>query len=212
MSRTADRTGSQGWQAKWPLSKVAVVLIAFPLGIGVFTYQELFIWTPLQRWYFNEYSSSHDFPTTRGNYWLLMKTDRNGHHSVAGNSDVVPDFRGRHYLIPWVCQLFCVNGQVLFLGWEREGRGNIPSLAQRCRKILRFHDAILSSAGIRSGHRIVKWFKASRQWWIGMVHFFAACRRARNSNFSAASSLGNPPRVLMILRSDRFSDSTLLVV
>ena len=50
MTRTQDRTGSQGWQAKWPLSKVAVVLIAFPLGIGTFTYQSLFIWTPLQRW------------------------------------------------------------------------------------------------------------------------------------------------------------------
>ena len=62
-----------------------------------------------------------------------------------------------------VCQLFCVNDQVLFSGWEREGRGNIPSLAQRCRRILRFHDAVLSMAGIRSGHRIVKWFKASRQ-------------------------------------------------
>ena len=50
-----------------------------------------------------------------------------------------------------VCQLFCVNDQVLFLGWER------------CRRTLRFHDATLSRAGIRSGHRIVKWFKASRQ-------------------------------------------------
>jgi len=28
----------------------------------------------------------------------------------------------------------------------------------------------------------------------------------------ASSSFGNPPRVLMILRSDRLSDSTLLVV
>jgi len=63
-----------------------------------------------------------------------------------------------------VCQLFCVNDQVLYWGWVREGRGNIPPLAQRCRRILRFHDAALSRAGIRSGHRIVKWFKASRQW------------------------------------------------
>ena len=101
MTRTQDRPGPKGWQAKWPLSKVAVVLIAFPLGIGTFTYQSLFIWTPLQRWYFNEYSLSHDFPTTRGNYWLLMKTDRNGHHNVAGNSDVVFDSRGRHYLFPF---------------------------------------------------------------------------------------------------------------
>jgi hypothetical protein len=62
-----------------------------------------------------------------------------------------------------VCQVFCVNDQVLFLEWVREGRGNIPSLAQRCRRILRSHDAALSKAGIRSGHSIVKWFKASRQ-------------------------------------------------
>jgi len=62
-----------------------------------------------------------------------------------------------------VCQIFCVNDEVLFLGWVREGRGSIPSLAQRCRRILCFHDATLSRAGIRSGHRTVKWFKASRQ-------------------------------------------------
>jgi hypothetical protein len=62
-----------------------------------------------------------------------------------------------------VCQLFCVNDQVLFLGWVREGRGNIPSLAQRFRRTLRFHDAALSKAGIRSGHRIVKWLSAARQ-------------------------------------------------
>jgi hypothetical protein len=100
VTRTPDRTGHQGWQAKWPLSRVAVVPIAIVLGVGIFTYQECFIWTPLQRWYFNEYSLRADFPTTRGNYWLLMKTDRNGHHSVAGNSDVVPDFRGRNYRAP----------------------------------------------------------------------------------------------------------------
>ena len=42
--------------------------------------------------------------------------------------------------------------------------------------------------------------------------FFRRLPKARNNNFSAASWLGNPPRVLMILRSERFSDSTLLVV
>ena len=66
---------------------------------------------------------------------------------------------------PQVCQLFCVNDQVLFLGMGERGKGAIPpSLAQRCRRILRFHDATLSRAGIRSGHKIVKWFNASRQW------------------------------------------------
>ena len=69
------------------------------VGISIFTYQEYQVWTPLQEWYFNEYSLAHNFPTQRGNYWLLTKTDRAGHHSVASNSDVVPDTRG--HLFPF---------------------------------------------------------------------------------------------------------------
>jgi type IV secretion system coupling TraD/TrwB family protein len=86
---------------RWPLLSVGVALMAGVVGIAVFTYQEYQLWTPLQRWYFNEYSLAHDFPTQHGNYWLLTKTDRAGHHSVASNSDVVPDFRGRHNLFPF---------------------------------------------------------------------------------------------------------------
>lgn len=93
------RTHRDGIQ--WPLLSVGVALMAGVMGIAIFTYQEYQIWTPLQRWYFNEYLSAYDFPTQRGNYWLLTKTDRMGHHSVAGNGDVVSDFRGRHYLIPF---------------------------------------------------------------------------------------------------------------
>ena len=76
----------------------------------------------------------------------------------AGESHRVPSADDEVCLsgINKVCQLFCVNDQGLFLGWVREGRGNIPSLAQRFRRILRFHDAALSRAGIRSAHRIVK--------------------------------------------------------
>ena len=89
--------------------------------------------------------------------------------------------------------LLCKRPGFVFGDGSAKGRGSVPSLAQPCRKILSSHDAILSRAGIRSGHRIVKWFKVSRQWWMGIVHFFAAYRSARNSNFNAASSLGNPP-------------------
>ena len=39
------------------------------------------------------------FRPSAGNYWLLTKTDRAGHRSVASNSDVVPDTRG--HLIPF---------------------------------------------------------------------------------------------------------------
>jgi hypothetical protein len=64
-----------------------------------------------------------------------------------------------------VCQFFCVNDQVLFLGMGARGKGAIsPSLAQRFQKRFAVHDASRSKAGIRSGHRMVKWFKASRQW------------------------------------------------
>ena len=83
----------------WLLLIVGVALMAGVLGISIFTYQEYQIWTPLQEWYFNEYSLAHNFPTQRGNYWLLTKTDRAGHRSVASSSDVVPDTRG--HLIPF---------------------------------------------------------------------------------------------------------------
>ena len=85
--------------AHWLLLSVGVALMAGVLGISIFTYQEYQVWTPLQDWYFNEYSLAHDFPTQRGNYWLLTKTDQAGHRSVASSSDVVPDTRG--HLIPF---------------------------------------------------------------------------------------------------------------
>ena len=94
----------------------------------------------------------------------------------------------------------------------REGRGSIPSLAQRCRRILRFHDATLSRAGIRSGHRIVKWFKASLQLWIGIVHFLAACRNRQVQQLQRRLLVGERARVLMILRIDAVQRLDALVV
>src|SRR5580658_612068 len=79
-----------------------------------------------------------------------------------------------------------------------------------CKSAPGFHTR--SPAGIRSGHRILNRFIAAFQFCIGIVHFFAAFRSARYNNFRAASSFGNEPRILMILRSDMCSDSTALVV
>ena len=62
-----------------------------------------------------------------------------------------------------VCPDFCVNDQVLFLGMGCRGRGSSPSLAHLCRSGTYVHCGILSRAGILPGHRIVKWFSASRQ-------------------------------------------------
>jgi hypothetical protein len=72
-----------------------VVLIAGVLGFGIFVY-EYWAWTPLQRWYWYEYLATQTFPSARGNYWLISKSDRNGHHSLAGDTDLVPDLSGQH--------------------------------------------------------------------------------------------------------------------
>lgn len=72
-----------------------MVLIAGVLGFGIFVY-EYWAWTPLQRWYWYEYLATQTFPSARGNYWLISKSDRNGHHSLAGDTDLVPDLSGQH--------------------------------------------------------------------------------------------------------------------
>ena len=72
-----------------------MVLIAGVLGFGIFVYQ-YWAWTPLQRWYWYEYLATQTFPSARGNYWLISKSDRNGHHSLAGDTDLVPDLSGQH--------------------------------------------------------------------------------------------------------------------
>jgi hypothetical protein len=74
-----------------------VVLTAVVLGFGIFVYQ-YWAWTPLQRWYWYEYLATQTFPSARGDYWLISKSDRNGRHSVAGDSDLIPDLRRQHVI------------------------------------------------------------------------------------------------------------------
>jgi type IV secretory pathway TraG/TraD family ATPase VirD4 len=95
--KTSEGTGYQGWQTKWPLWSAGVVLLTIVLGFGIFVYQ-YWAWTPLQRWYWYEYLATQTFPSARGNYSLISKSDRNGHHSVAGDTDLVPDLSGQHVI------------------------------------------------------------------------------------------------------------------
>jgi hypothetical protein len=96
--KTQEGTGHRGWKTKWPISSFGVVIITFLVGIGIFTYQEFQTWTPLQRWYWYEYLSTEDFPTTRGDYWVVMKTDGHEQHSLATDADVIPDTTGRQFV------------------------------------------------------------------------------------------------------------------
>jgi hypothetical protein len=93
--KTSEDTGYQPWRRKWPIRSIGVVLIAGVLGFGIFVY-EYWAWTPLQRWYWYEYLATQTFPSARGNYRLISKSDRNGHHSLAGDTDLVPDLSGQH--------------------------------------------------------------------------------------------------------------------
>jgi len=68
---------------------VALVL-AFVAGIGIFTYENVEVWTPLQQWYWVQYSSSKNFPSPSGDYQVLSKLDGQGQHSMATDADVMP--------------------------------------------------------------------------------------------------------------------------
>ena len=58
--------------------------------MGIFTYQSVEVWTPLQQWYWVQYSISKDFPNPSGTYQVLSKLDRQGQHSMATDADVMP--------------------------------------------------------------------------------------------------------------------------
>jgi Type IV secretion-system coupling protein DNA-binding domain len=72
------------------LSTVVTLVLAFVAGIGIFTYENVEVWTPLQRWYWVQYSMTKNFPNPSGSYQVLSKLDRQGQHSMAMDADVTP--------------------------------------------------------------------------------------------------------------------------
>jgi len=72
------------------LSTVVTLVLAFVAGIGIFTYENVEVWTPLQRWYWVQYSMTKNFPNPSGSYQVLSKLDRQGQHSMATDADVTP--------------------------------------------------------------------------------------------------------------------------
>ena len=72
------------------LSTVVALVLAFVAGIGIFTYENVEVWTPLQQWYWVQYSMTKNFPNPSGSYQVLSKLDRQGQHSMATDTDVTP--------------------------------------------------------------------------------------------------------------------------
>jgi hypothetical protein len=60
------------------------------VGIGIFTYCNIEMWTPLQQWYWVQYLDTKTFPKERRDYKLLTKMDAHGKQLMAVDADVVP--------------------------------------------------------------------------------------------------------------------------
>lgn len=105
MSGLWGRGEYQGWPTRWPVSSFGALLIAFAVGVGIFVYRNAVMWTPLQRWYWDEYLSAQLMPmkanSPNSNYRLLAKVDRHGKQQLALEADVVPGPRQGRQLIPF---------------------------------------------------------------------------------------------------------------
>ena len=78
MSQVLGRGEHQPWATKWPVSSLGAMLITAVVGIGIFTYCNTEMWTPLQQWYWVQYLNTKSFPTARGDYKLLTTVDAHG--------------------------------------------------------------------------------------------------------------------------------------
>jgi hypothetical protein len=90
MSQVFDRGESRPWSAKWRASSRGVLGIAVVVGIGIFTFRNLEMRTPLHWWYWTEYLTKKTFSATRGDYQLLGQVDGPGKRLMAFDADVVP--------------------------------------------------------------------------------------------------------------------------
>ena len=83
-------------------SSLSVPLLAACVGLGIWMYMNAAVWTPLQRYYWNEYLNTEMFQGPRGQYSILETVDRRGQHRMAVESDVVPSPKHGRQFIPFV--------------------------------------------------------------------------------------------------------------
>jgi len=83
------------------VSTLLALLLAFVAGIGIFTYRNVEVWTPLQQWYWIQYLNTKNFPSPSGHYQVLSKLDRQGQHSMATDADVMPTAPHGRQFIPF---------------------------------------------------------------------------------------------------------------
>ena len=89
MSRLWGREERPGWL----FSIFWAVTLSAAVGLGIWTYLNAQVWTPLQRYYWNDYLNTEMYQGDRGEYRILEKVDRRGQRQFAMESDVVPAAR-----------------------------------------------------------------------------------------------------------------------
>ena len=83
-------------------SRLSVSALAACVGLVIWIYTNAEAWTPLQRYYWNEYLNTEMFQGQRGDYSILETVDRRGQHRMATESDVVPAAKRGRQFIPFV--------------------------------------------------------------------------------------------------------------
>src|SRR5215472_9184091 len=83
-------------------SRLSVSALAASVGFVIWIYMNAVVWTPLQRYYWNEYLNTEMFQGSRGDYSILETVDRLGQRRMATESDVVPVPKREGQFFPFV--------------------------------------------------------------------------------------------------------------
>src|SRR5215471_4672821 len=90
-------------RTKWAFSRLGPpVLAAGAVGIITWFFLNAAIFTPLQRYYWDEYLNTEMYQVGSGNYRVLDVVDRRGSHRIAVDSDVLPATVQGLQLVPFV--------------------------------------------------------------------------------------------------------------
>jgi hypothetical protein len=87
---------------KWPFSTVGRLFLAGATGIVTWFFVYGAIFTPLQRYYWDEYLNTEMYQGTRGDYTVLEVVGRQGSHRIAVDSDLVVAPRHAPQPIPFI--------------------------------------------------------------------------------------------------------------
>src|SRR5215467_14621800 len=89
MSQVLGPGQSRPWPAKRPVSSPGALGIAVVRGIGIFTFRNVEMWSPLQGWYWTEYLTTKTSPATPGDYRLLEQVDAHRKQLMASHADAL---------------------------------------------------------------------------------------------------------------------------